>query len=167
MASGPAHAAASILLSGPVGLAVAQGTGQAAWGLAAGLGSLSGVLLSPDLDMEILTYSERWFFRRRWLWLKLLGIPWTLLWWPYARLIPHRHPLSHLPVLGTALRLLYLWGVAGTALALLNGTLGWGGTAEPLLRLLEAPAFWMWALGLALSDALHWLMDGMPLRGVW
>jgi uncharacterized metal-binding protein len=79
---------------------------------------------------------------------------WNLLWLPYAYLIPHhRHPLSHWPVLGTALRLAHPLALPGAAWWLLG-------------RIIALPAQWRlplevwWALGgLAMVDALHALMD--------
>ena len=55
---------------------------------------LAGMMLSPDLD----TVSKPF---KRWGVLKFL-------WIPYQKNIPHRSPLSHAPVLGSAIRLLYL-----------------------------------------------------------
>jgi uncharacterized metal-binding protein len=85
-----------------------------------------------------------------------LGSIWRLLWLPYALLIPrHRHPLSHWPILGTTLRLVYLlavpvllWWVAGHIIPL---------PALPHLTL--TPLIGWSVAGLALVDALHWGMD--------
>lgn len=54
---------------------------------------VSGLLFSDDLDTHSIEY-------RRW---RLLGP----LWWPYQKLIPHRSWLSHGPIIGPALRILY------------------------------------------------------------
>jgi uncharacterized metal-binding protein len=53
----------------------------------------SGLLLSPDLDLDSSIY-------RRW------G-PFRFLWWPYQKAMPHRSALSHSFVIGPALRLIY------------------------------------------------------------
>lgn len=87
---------------------------------------------------------------------------WFAFWWPYAWLIPHRSPISHWPVLGTLIRLVYI---------LLLGSIFWYGASwlvtgagaflpSPNSKLIE----WLgWALlGLTLSDALHFLMDVLP-----
>src|SRR5262249_45965301 len=61
----------------------------------------SGLMLSPDLDLDSSIY-------RRW------G-PLRFLWWPYQKAIPHRSRLSHSFVLGPLLRLAYflflVWGL--------------------------------------------------------
>jgi uncharacterized metal-binding protein len=53
----------------------------------------SGLMLSPDLDLNSSIYS-RWG-------------PFRYLWWPYQKAIPHRSKLSHSYVLGPALRVIY------------------------------------------------------------
>jgi uncharacterized metal-binding protein len=54
---------------------------------------LAGLYLSPDLDLKSLPW-KRWGLLR-------------FIWLPYQR-IPHRHWLSHAPVVGSIGRLLYL-----------------------------------------------------------
>lgn len=53
----------------------------------------SGLMLSPDLDLDSSIY-KRWG-------------PFRFLWWPYQKAIPHRSRLSHSYILGPALRLAY------------------------------------------------------------
>ena len=55
---------------------------------------IGGLMLGPDLDIHSVQY-KRWG-PLRWIWL------------PYQKAIPHRSHLSHGPVVGTALRVLYL-----------------------------------------------------------
>lgn len=62
--------------------------------LATGCFVFAGLMFSGDLDLKSVQY-KRWGFLR-WIWL------------PYQRLVPHRSPFSHGPVLGTLTRLLYL-----------------------------------------------------------
>jgi uncharacterized metal-binding protein len=61
----------------------------------------SGLLLSPDLDLDSSIYN-RWG-------------PLRFLWWPYQRLMPHRSYLSHSFVIGPILRVAYFalvsWGL--------------------------------------------------------
>ncbi len=61
----------------------------------------SGLMLSPDLDLDSSIY-------RRW------G-PLRFLWWPYQKLVPHRSILSH-SLLGALLRVVYflvlVWGLS-------------------------------------------------------
>ena len=82
----------------------------------------SGLMLSPDLDVDIGSHPYR-----RW------G-PFRIIWQPYMRAIGHRSRLSHGPVVGTFLRILYLvlvavitYCVVLTVVVLLWGTTGWGG----------------------------------------
>jgi uncharacterized metal-binding protein len=75
---------------------------------------------------------------------------WRSLWLPYAQLIPHRSWVSHAPVIGTILRLVYLVFMTGLVLMAL------GLSVEPG----SLPGWWIWAAsGLAVSDALHWAAD--------
>src|SRR5436305_9344184 len=53
----------------------------------------SGLMLSPDLDLDSSIY-------RRW------G-PFRFLWWPYQKIMPHRSVASHSLLLGPLLRILY------------------------------------------------------------
>jgi uncharacterized metal-binding protein len=62
-------------------------------------GSLSGILLSPDLDIDGKTYAEQD---------PLFGSLWYIIWWPYGKLISHRSFFSHFPIIGTFGRQLYL-----------------------------------------------------------
>ena len=147
MASGRAHALASLTLTAgmlwagpalPPHLLTAE---QAAFGA---LGAMSGIILSPDLDVRRRTYAENVFGRLWWLW--------ALIWWPYAYRIRHRHWLSHGPIVGTLGRLAYLLVPAW----LLLSVLGQGGL---ILMLVGDGRFHHFVGGLMLSDALHWLMD--------
>lgn len=69
--------------------------GNTAWSVAVGhlLGSL---FLSPDIDLPQSDISQRW--RRI-----------KFFWVPYQALVPHRSPLSHSVLLGTAIRMAYLF----------------------------------------------------------
>ena len=55
----------------------------------------SGLMLSPDLDLDSSIY-------RRW------G-PLRFLWWPYQKVMPHRSIFSHSFVVGPLIRLLYFF----------------------------------------------------------
>ena len=94
MASGNAHDSATRWLALPFGLLWWPWLGLSGALTAGAAFLLGGLWLSPDLD----TRSNP---TRRW------G-PLRLLWWPYRRLLPHRSPLSHGPLLGSIGRLLYL-----------------------------------------------------------
>jgi len=102
---------------------------------------LGGLYLSPDLDLKSLPW-KRWGILR-------------FLWLPYQR-IPHRHWLSHAPVVGSIGRLLYLglW-VSPVAIAFLK--------ALPPLQM--GREFWYAVaavlIGIELSALNHLLLDGL------
>jgi len=148
MASGKAHALTSLVAAVPCGIAMGWLTADIGAGVAAAVGCASGIALSPDLDMaQEITESERLVIRRLW----VVGWLWTMFFLPYGWLIPHRHPLSHAPLIGTIGRLFYLY-LLYLPLALWQS---WPLALPPL--------FCPWAVGLAWSDALHWIGDGCPL----
>lgn len=68
--------------------------------------------------------------------------------------IPHRHWLSHCPIVGTLGRLLYMTLMGGLIWLLL------GRPPLPFV-LVNLPAGWIAAFvaGLMVSDTAHWLMD--------
>jgi uncharacterized metal-binding protein len=76
-----------------------------------------GLMFGPDLDIYSCQY-------QRWGWFKPI-------WLPYQKSLRHRSLLSHGPLIGTALRILYLaiwilvFGVLGLAIAQKIGNLGW------------------------------------------
>jgi len=103
----------------------------------------------PDLDLIGVTISEREAER---VWGRVLGTLWFMIWLPYARLIPHRHWLSHAPVIGTLGRLVWLlWLPVFVAAAYGHGQaiVDWAQTGT-------AATFVFW---LIVSDGLHWVMD--------
>ena len=148
MASGKVHNAVSAILALPLGVALAA-TRSPVEGIGAALGCLSGMLLTPDLDLVGISVSE-WGMVKK---LGPLGFLWMALWYFYARAIPHRSPLSHWPILGTVLRLVYcmillmiIWLILGRPVLPQMPMWGWA-----FLR--------SWLLGLAISDLGHWALD--------
>lgn len=153
MARGLSHDRATCLLALPFGLLWWPWLGPAGAGASSLSFLVGGLWLSPDLD----TVSRP---TRRW------G-PLRLLWWPYRRLLRHRSLLSHSPLLGTAVRLLYLASLL-VALSWLAQPLG----APPPAALLRGlrhgiaahPSLLLPSLvGLEASAWLHLLQDGDPL----
>jgi len=103
---------------------------------------LAGMYLSPDLDLVSRPF-KRWGLLR-WLWL------------PYQRLIPrHRHWLSHGPVIGSLVRLLYLAAWLSLLWLLFPGfqRVQWAGVTLP-----NVVAF---LVGVELSTLNHLLLDGL------
>lgn len=74
----------------------------------------SGLMFGPDLDIYSIQY-------KRWGWLRVI-------WLPYRKVLHHRSWLSHGPIIGTILRLVYLgiWLGLGAMLAGLLLTQVWG-----------------------------------------
>ena len=143
MASGRVHAWVSFFGGFAVGFAWGKLTDD--WG-GAGMAFLgcwpSGVVLTPDLD----TAEDKTIEAER-----VGGRVWQGYWYLYARIFRHRGRFSHLPGIGTAIRLLYLlW-----PLLLLALWQSWPLSLPPLA--------WAWAAGLAWSDFLHWVLDRCPL----
>ena len=138
---------ASLVAAIPAGVAAWYLTADIAGALAVMAGCASGVLIMPDLDTaEGKTVEAERIVGK----VVLVGGLWSAYWFPYAKVFKHRSKISHFPCIGTAIRLLYLT-IPFLILAL------WQGWA------LAIPA-WLWprAAGLAISDILHWLMDGCP-----
>lgn len=138
MASGKVHSAASVALA--LGLAVSD-VGR--WPV---VGALAGVLLSPDLDVDA-GYIGFGLLRKVPVVGPLLSWSWRAYWWPYTIIVPHRSVWSHGPVIGTALRALYL----GVPIYLIAPFV-------PDERLVGALA------GLLAADLLHLILDVIPWR---
>lgn len=152
MPSGKTHAVATTVAASalPPLLALTAGL-SLQHAIAFGLGCLTGLVVNPDLDVDHGSNSHSLVKRYAG---NIVALFWFLFWWPYARLIPHRSPLSHFPILGTILRLVYLL----TPLYLIWL---WLTLSAPQIMPPPAAAPWMgWAFtGLAIVDGLHTLMD--------
>lgn len=153
MASGKVHGRVTITLTPLAGMTVGYMTNSWEAGLIAALGCLVGLIMEPDLDVDHMTASERRLMR-----LAPLGLVWFVLWMPYARMVPHRHAISHMPVLGTLGRYLYLAVMAGVPLTLMGTLVG-----EPTIVIdtitTHAPSLAWLIVGTAISDAGHWVLD--------
>jgi len=101
---------------------------------------LAGMYLSPDLD----TLSKPF---KRW------GV-FKIIWVPYQKNIPHRSPLSHAPLLGSAIRLLYLAALLLPLWIIFPGLqqIEWAITWEKAIAFL---------VGVELSALNHVLLDGL------
>jgi uncharacterized metal-binding protein len=128
--------------------------GDAGVGLAVGVGCLSGILLTPDLDQEGMSWSEYWLVK----WTFGVGFLWPMIWYAYAWAIPHRSLWSHLPGFGTAVRVLYL----GAWVGLVDWVFGW--RVLPTLLSIRSNLLLGWFVGLCVSDLAHMLMDVAPKR---
>jgi len=154
MPNGSTHAKATILLalaSGGAAYYFGQPTAQV---LALTGGALAGLVLTPDLDVDNGCVSNE-VVRRS------VGRKgekfWSLYWRPYGVMIPHRSRLSHMPVLGTAIRLLYLSILPAMIYWFATGA---GFSAGTRFTYPVFPAWGWWAIaGLVLADTLHYIMD--------
>jgi len=141
MPSGRVHSATSAALAGLL-YYLADRAGLPAAPLAGGC--LAGIMLTPDLDVDGMTRSDTHARRLGGL---ALALPWYMIWRPYAFFIPHRSPLSHWPLLGTALRLVYLGGLVAIIARLVG-------------MQITLPLWWPWTVaGLAVSDLAHFILD--------
>ena len=149
MPSGRVHSAATVVLAVSGAWITYPSGAPAAQVVALTSGILTGLVLTPDLDVDQGSYSahvvRRAFGRRA-------AQLWILFWLPYSLLIPHRSHISHMPILGTLLRLAYV-----AAIPLLAYWL-----AGMPFDLPPLPAAWPWAAaGLALADIAHFLLDSI------
>jgi len=154
MPSGKIHALATCIAAGAISPLIYLSGQSIPNALTFAGGCIIGLLVTPDLDVRHWDTHSKTILRRSAG--SLAGALWNLIWLPYARFIPrHRHPLSHGPLQGTALRVAYLLALT----ALIWWLLGYVFPMPALSHLALTPAIW-WALGgLALVDVLHWGMD--------
>ena len=153
MSDGKAHTKASKVLAPLAGIATGAVCHTAGLGIVdsvlAGFGAVVGcgvvgLVLGPDLDQPGVTIGERYIIKRA----AILGWLFVAYWSVYAK-IPHRHWLSHAPILGTIGRLIYLlWLPVGFAVS--------KGVQVPHWA---AVVFAGMVAGLMVSDTAHWAMD--------
>lgn len=154
MSSGIVHNTVTSLLILPTAVSATIATNDLAVGIAAGAGTAVNLIMAPDLDQVGLTINETILPRP-------LRFVWACIWYPYAYLIPHRSPLSHAPLLGTAIRVLYLSSVISLALFFIDGAFETA-LGESLIMWLSSvdPDLLVAALvGLTIADSAHWLTD--------
>lgn len=114
------------------------------------VGILSGLILSPDLDVDD-GFIGLYHLRRIPKVGKFLSFAWRVFWLPYSKIVPHRSAISHSILFGTCLRVGYLV----FPLLVLN-YLG--------LPIHLSDKFGQWFWGLCLADALHIILD-FTIRG--
>jgi uncharacterized metal-binding protein len=153
MANGRSHDRATRLLAIPFGLLWWPACGVWGFVIACSAFLVGGLWLSPDLDVRSRA-SRRWG-------------PLGLMWWPYRRLLRHRSLLSHSPLLGSGLRLgwLFAWLVLLVLALEPSGLI----SRQHLLEMAQ----WLWQqqrpllmaalVGVEASSWLHLLQDGDPL----
>lgn len=149
MAAGKYHQLATLVATPAVAAGAWALTQNQTVAVTIAAGCLFGLFVHPDrdlrvtkIDFDLAKYTLG------------LGLVWAILWWPYSSTIPHhRHWSSHLPIIGTAGRVFYM----GLFFLLINFLV-----YPSILPLIYNPLLWIFIMGLACSDILHWFMDGGP-----
>jgi len=155
MANGRAHNVGTLAITLLSGAAAYSLSGDVEFsGLVMGGGALT-LLVNPDTDQEAISRNELKLIRNT----LGLGFIWLALWHPYAVLFRHRG-ISHVPVIGTLTRIAYIGAVVGLCAYLVEFI----GPYRLVVNLEEmTAAICGMFTGMAVSDALHWVMDGMPV----
>lgn len=147
MPNGKTHTLSTIIASAAILPLAAMYSHDPLFTMAVISGTLSGIIISPDLDVEDGFYGLH-VLRRCPKVGKLISMAWRVFWYPYSRLVPHRSRFSHSIGLGTLGRIAYLFGFI-FLFCVLTGT-GLDVSSQYLFA---------WSLGLGLADALHITMD--------
>ena len=113
-------------------------------------GCVTGIFISPDQDVDrgnISDYMIRKVSRPA-------QFLWRLFWTPYAIALPHRHAISHFPLLGTTVRIGYIFLVINLAYLIWCFLFG-------LFDTVSLKWIWNWSFffGLCHVDILHWMAD--------
>ncbi|MBE9216317.1 metal-binding protein [Plectonema cf. radiosum LEGE 06105] len=114
-----------------------------------------GLMFGPDLDIYSIQF-QRWGYLR-------------FIWLPYQKSLRHRSFLSHGPLIGTTLRVIYLCGLVSIvgililliAEKLLNMSLNWQEVAKNILEIinLHSTRFLALFIGLELGAMSHSISD--------
>lgn len=111
------------------------------------VGSLSGIFLTPDLDVDS-GYIGLRFLRSIPIVGRFVAWMWRLMWLPYAILVPHRSWISHFPVISTIIRVVILFVFFGFIAFMYK---------EAFIQNIRL--FFMWFVGLCISDCFHFWAD--------
>ena len=157
MTSGQKHDKATIYLCVPFALLTGILFGKFSGIIAGAAFIVSGLWLSPDLDI----YSKS---LKRWGILKFV-------WFPYRKMIGHRSYLSHGPFIGSAIRITYILLIA-YAVQIIFQFLGIDIrfiSISQLIELIEKfpKQIFSIIIGIEASAWLHIFLDGDPLPIEW
>lgn len=148
MPNGDVHNKATLILGAvtiPAAFLVSD-VYTAAW-YAAGVGL--GIVTSPDLDQ-----SESHAVTPQEMVGNYFGeypeYIWRFIWYPYGLLIGHRSWVSHFPIVGTLVRVAYLYGWYWLMCWILR--------IEPIFFAPPTPLI----VGLCAADTLHFVLDQLP-----
>ncbi len=131
------HRAATLTLAGITYAAAGKFTSTSKEQLLSISGILTGVLITPDMDLAE----------------NFAGEP---LWYLYGKMFKHRG-VSHWPVIGTLTRVAYL-ALFAVPMIIACGKWGW------LVGQLWDRWIYVWLAGLMAADALHYGMDLVATR---
>lgn len=132
MPSKDIHQASTLLLAGAVYYLMGDQAASPREQILSVSGIITGLYISPDMDLAE----------------NFQGEPF---WYLYGKLFKHRG-VSHWPMIGTLTRLAYM----GILLVPFVYIFGYGWWLEAQIR---SGLFTVWALGLSLSDFLHYMLD--------
>ena len=103
MSAGTVHTKSSLILAGGFligGLVAREST------LGYIVGSLIGIFINPDNDVDAGTVTHKYLRKRLGWWAEML---WNIIWRPYRKSLKHGGDLSHFPVISTLGRIAYLF----------------------------------------------------------
>ena len=168
MSSGKVHNRVSLIAAGLVGLSSLRYSTDVVLPIVSGC--IVGILMTPDWDLDAGSNSNAHARKLK------IGLPFNLLIRPYSLAYTHRSKQSHLPIISTLGRLVYLL-IPFVVLFTANQPTGkikllWHCLFAQLMTLpLWLLAFWLYLnpqydltliyclAGLCLSDTLHWMFD--------
>ncbi|MEN8241729.1 MAG: DUF2227 family putative metal-binding protein [Chloroflexota bacterium] len=160
MPNGRVHAFSTIALAGVSAAALYQFNPNQEINIAAVSGVLSGLMLTPDLDVPAGSISQSFVRRKSGI---LFSLIWRIWWLPYAHIIPHRHWVSHFPLISTIIRIIYLGFLIGVITGLLSLVPGNDQIFPDIYHIVKEFALSLQGAaalaGLTLSDMLHYLLD--------
>ena len=104
MSAGHVHTRASLILAG--GFIVGGVITGSPTALLHALGSLIGVMISPDQDVDNGNISNKYLRTKIGRWADLI---WRGIWYMYRRSLKHGGELSHFPLISTIGRMIYLF----------------------------------------------------------
>ena len=114
------------------------------------IGCWLGLFIEPDLDVDHTTMSERRIQDVSF----LFGRIYFYIWLPYAKLIPHRSVISHLPILSTTIR----YGYIAAWVLVVPLILGFFPEIKGFALQYQNELMWLF-IGNCVSDLAHFIFD--------
>lgn len=171
MASGETHARLAIASQIPLTvLGVAALFVNASFGVGLVAGGVIGIVVTPDIDHHNRTHEEKRVYEFD----RTLGIIWQWLWSGYALTMPHRG-ISHMPIVGTITRIVYVALLLKIVFWVWNGAAAdacyVAGCSAPkidsLVLSIAVPDFWIGlVIGWIVQDFVHIVTDWMTPVGM-